>query len=65
MKNWWSELQQKLLTHIANPSFKRNPGLLDRLAFRILEKAYGPAGEPDPDLEHPLHSGEGRDQPES
>jgi len=52
MKNWWAEVQQKLLTHIANRSFKRNPGLLDRLAFRILEKAYGPVGDQDPDLDH-------------
>jgi len=52
VRRWWSEFQQRLLTHIANRSFKNNPGLLDRLAFRILENAYGPAGEEDPDLEH-------------
>jgi|AntAceMinimDraft_1070359.scaffolds.fasta_scaffold99453_2 outer membrane protein TolC len=52
LKKWWGEYQQKLLTKIANRSFKNNPDLLDRLAFKILEKAYGPAGEEDEDLEH-------------
>jgi hypothetical protein len=52
LKKWWGEYQQKLLTHIANRSFKNDPDLLDRLAFKILEKAYGPAGEEDEDLEH-------------
>jgi hypothetical protein len=52
IKLWWVEFQQRLLTHIANRSFNNNLGLLDRLAFQILERAYGPAGEEDPDLEH-------------
>ena len=52
IKKCWSEFVQKLLTHIANRSFKNNPTVIDRFAFRILEKAYGPVGDPDPDLDH-------------
>lgn len=40
------------MNNIANRTFKRNPGLLDRLAIRFLKNAIGPI-EDDPELEHP------------
>lgn len=51
LAQWRKELQQKLLTRVANRSFKQNPNLLDRLAMRLIEKSYGPVTD-DPELEH-------------
>ncbi|MCR9277015.1 MAG: hypothetical protein NXH85_03500 [Pseudomonadaceae bacterium] len=52
LKLWLAERQQVVLTRIANRSFKQNPGWLDRLALRLIERAAGPVGEADPELEH-------------
>ncbi len=53
-RQWASERQQVLLTRLVNRSFRQNPNLLDRLALRVVERAFGPVGEPDPELEHRL-----------
>lgn len=49
------ELKQQLMTRLANRTFKKNPGLLDRLALWLLARAAGPI-EHDPELDHPAPS---------
>lgn len=52
VQEWWDEAQQRLMTHIANRTFKKHPGLLDRLAFRFLKSSMGELPH-DPELDHP------------
>ncbi len=52
MKVWWTETQQRLMTRVANRTFKNNPGLLDRLAMRFLKYSLGDMPH-DPELDHP------------
>jgi hypothetical protein len=49
--HWYREAIQKLMTRIANRTFKQKPNLLDRMAIRLIEQTYGPVTE-DPELEH-------------
>ena len=54
MSGWqhqWSEFKDLLMTRLANRTFKRNPGLIDRLAISVISKMTGPVA-PDPELEH-------------
>ena len=51
LKEWVEERKQVLMTNLVNRSFKRNPGFVDRLALRMIERAAGPI-EDDPELEH-------------
>jgi hypothetical protein len=52
MKEWLGDTQQRLMTHLANRTFNQNPGVLDRLAVRLLTKMLGQAPH-DPELDHP------------
>lgn len=47
-----AERKARLMTKLANRTFSKNPGFLDRMAMKLLEKAVGPASEDDPDLDH-------------
>lgn len=52
LKEWSAEFQQKLLTRLANRTFKKSPGVVDRLAVAILTKLIGETPH-DPELDHP------------
>jgi len=52
IQEWWGDAQQRLITNIANRTFKKNPGLLDRLAIRFLKSTIGEVPH-DPELDHP------------
>ena len=47
-----AERKARLMTKLANRTFSKDPGLLDRMAMKTLEKAVGPAPDDDPDLDH-------------
>ena len=47
-----AELRSRIMARLANRSFKMQPNAIDRMALQAIEKILGPAGEPDPDLEH-------------
>lgn len=51
-KEWLGDAKQRLMTNIANRTFKKNPGLLDRLAIRFLRSSIGEVPH-DPELDHP------------
>lgn len=52
IQEWWGDAQQRLMTNIANRTFKKHPGLLDRLAIRFLKRTIGEVPH-DPELDHP------------
>lgn len=52
MKEWLGDTQQRLMTRLANRTFKQNPSVLDRLAVRLLTKMLGTPAH-DPELDHP------------
>jgi|TARA_B110000879_G_C11168150_1_gene512304 hypothetical protein len=52
LKEWLGGAKQRLMTNIANRTFKKNPGLLDRLAIRFLRGSIGEVPH-DPELDHP------------
>ncbi len=52
LKEWLGGAKQRLMTNIANRTFKKNPGLLDRLAIRFLRSSIGEVPH-DPELDHP------------
>ncbi len=52
---WLSEFKQQALTHIANRSFKRQPGWLDRMAMRLIA-ATADRVEADPEMEIPAYT---------
>ena len=47
-----AERKARMMTKVANRTFSKDPGFLDRMAMKMLEKAVGPAPEDDPDLDH-------------
>ncbi len=51
-REWWGDAQQRLMTNIANRTFRKNPGFLDRLAMRFLRFMTGDVPH-DPELDHP------------
>ena len=53
MKQILGELKQKLLTYIANRTFKKKHGFIDRQLVKILASTSGYTGEEDPELIHP------------
>ena len=52
LQEWWGDAQQRLMTRIANRTFKKQPGFIDRLAMRFLKFTVGETPA-DPELEHP------------
>jgi hypothetical protein len=52
LKEWWGDAAQRLMTNIANRTFKKHPGFLDRLAMRFLRSTIGEVPH-DPELDHP------------
>lgn len=53
MKQVLSELKQKLLTYVANRTFKKEHGFIDKLLVKVLASSSGYTGEEDPELRHP------------
>ncbi|MEM7019375.1 MAG: hypothetical protein AAF512_18800 [Pseudomonadota bacterium] len=53
LKDKMAEAKQRMMIHMANRTFKKNPNFLDRIAIRIVKKAAGPEVPHDPDLDHP------------
>jgi hypothetical protein len=51
-QEWLGEAKQRLMTHIINRTFKKNPGIVDRLAMLLLGKMIGEVPH-DPELDHP------------
>jgi hypothetical protein len=51
-QEWWGDAQQRLMTNIANRTFKKKPGFIDRLAMRFLKRMTGDLSH-DPELDHP------------
>ncbi|MCS5571554.1 MAG: hypothetical protein NZ789_01345 [Pseudomonadales bacterium] len=45
-------LKQRLMTNIANRTFRKNPRFLDRLAIKLLARTKGPIQD-DHEREHP------------
>ncbi|MDP5053269.1 MAG: hypothetical protein NWP69_05735 [Congregibacter sp.] len=52
LRQWFGEFQQRMLTRLANRSFRKNPNFIDRLATAILKKLIGETPH-DPELDHP------------
>lgn len=52
LKEWLGDSRQRLMTRLANRTFKKNPNLLDRAATGLLKKMIGEM-PPDPELDHP------------
>ncbi len=52
LKEWLGDNQQRLMTHLANRTFKKNPNLIDRAATGLLKKMIGEVPD-DPELDHP------------
>ncbi len=42
-----------MIVRLVNRSCRVQPNAIDRIALQAIEKLVGPAGQPDPDLEHP------------
>lgn len=51
-QEWLGEAQQRLMTNIVNRTFKKNPGIVDRLAIMLLGKMIGEVPH-DSELDHP------------
>ena len=51
-REWRGDAQQRLMTNIANRTFKKKPGFIDRLAMRFLKRMTGDLPH-DPELDHP------------
>jgi hypothetical protein len=48
-----AELRSRMIVRLVNRSCRVQPNVIDRIALQAIEKLVGPAGQPDPDLEHP------------
>ncbi len=46
------ELKARTIVNVANRSFKPNPTIIDRAAFKMVELLLGPAEELDTDFDH-------------
>lgn len=51
------ELKARTLVSVANRSFKPNPTLIDRIAFKMVELVLGPAEDLDADFDHSTTQG--------
>ncbi|MFT5014839.1 MAG: hypothetical protein ACI9HA_003509 [Dinoroseobacter sp.] len=49
---WLGEARQRLMTNVVNRTFKKDPGIVDRLATMLLGKMIGEVPH-DPELDHP------------
>ena len=47
-----AERRSKMMTHLANRTFSKDPKFLDRLAMKNLIKRAGSAPNNDPELDH-------------
>jgi len=52
MKERWGDGRARLMTRLANRTFKNHPNVLDRMARRLLSGMVGKVPH-DPELDHP------------
>jgi len=52
MKERWGDGRARLMTRLANRTFKNDPNVLDRMARRLLSGMVGKVPH-DPELDHP------------
>ena len=53
MKQTFAEFKQRLMTHVANRTFRQKKNFLDRLLVGLLASATGYSEAEDPELLHP------------
>ncbi len=53
IKQQFIELKGKALVVVANRTFKTNPSIIDRMAFRAAEVLFGKSEELDESFDHP------------